>query len=241
MAVDVAQMSDAEICNLTRGHTPVTLTPPMGIQTKFNPNPCFQCGLPGHKATNCLYVEKDKVPEIGGKIHHFMETYTPVDKELWSDFFNKCVKAQTAKKFRRYRKKFQEAVTAAQTSATSILPQTQMKMTTPVVPPSQKTPKKVTFAPQNTPEAKTTQQGNLKVKVPLVIPAAIAHPTPKTKTTKVKEINEIDKQSPMEPPALTQEEQSILQDLEKAGYFQPSDTEGETEPEELENSKSETE
>ena len=45
----------------------------------------------------------------------------------------------------------------------------------------------------------------------------------------------------MKPPALTQEEQNILQDLEKARYFQPSDTEGETEPEELENSKSETE
>ena len=83
MVVDVARMSDAEICYLMRGHTPVTPTPPMGIQTKFNPNPCFQCGFPGHKATNCLHVQKDKVPEIGGKIHHFMETYTPVDKELW--------------------------------------------------------------------------------------------------------------------------------------------------------------
>ena len=242
MAVDVAQMSDAEICNLTRGHTLVLPSPPTGIQTKFNPNPCFQCGLPGHKAANCPYVQKDKVPEIGGKIHHFMETYTPVDKDLWSDFFNKCVKAQTAKKFRRPRKKFQEAVTTAQTSAMSAPPQTQMKTTMPVAPSSQKIPKKVTFAPQNTPEAKVTQQGDLKVKVPLVIPAAIAHPTPKTKTTKVKkEINEIDKQSPIEPPALTQEEQNILQDLEKAGYFQSSDTEGETEPEESENSESETE
>ena len=139
------------------------------------------------------------------------------------------MKAQTAKKFRRYRKKFQEAVTTAQPSAMSVLPQTQMKTTTPVVPPSQKAPKKVTFALQNLPKTKTTQQGDLKVKVPLVIPAAITHPTPKTKATKVKkEINEIDKQSPMELPALTQEEQNILQDLEKAGYFQPSDTEGET-------------
>ena len=72
------------------------------------------------------------------------------------------MKAQTAKKFRRYRKKFQEAVTAAQTSATSTLPQTQMKTTAPVAPSSQKIPKKVTFAPQNTPEVKTTQQGDLK-------------------------------------------------------------------------------
>ena len=61
-----------------------------------------------------------------------------------------------------------------QSNATSTPPQTQMKTTTPVAPPSQKTPKKVTFAPQNSPEAKTTQQGDLKVKVLLVIPAAIA-------------------------------------------------------------------
>ena len=88
-----------------------------------------------------------------------METYTPVDKDLWSDFFNKCVKAQTAKKFRRYRKKFQEAVMAAQSSATSAPPQTQLKTTTPVVSAPQKTPKKVTFAPQNSPEGKTTQKG----------------------------------------------------------------------------------
>ena len=83
---------------------------------KFNPNPCFQCGLPGHKAVDCPFNQKDKVLEIGGKIHHFLETQTPVDKELWEEFFNKCVKAQTAKKFRRYRKKLQEAVTAAQTT-----------------------------------------------------------------------------------------------------------------------------
>ena len=242
MAVDVVQMLDAEICNLTRGHSPVTPTPPTNMQTKFNPNPCFQCRLPGHKAANCPYAQKDKTPEIGGKIHHFMETYIPVDKELWSDFFNKCVKAQTAKKFRRYQKKFQEAVTAAQTGTTATTPQAQMKAAMPMTTSTQKVPKKVTFAPQAPPEGKTTQQGDVKVKVPLAIPAAIAHPTPKTKTTKVKrEVNEIDKQSPIEPPMLMQEEQNILQDLGKARYFQPSDTEGETEPEESGNSDSETE
>ena len=45
---------------------------------------------------------------------------------------------------------------------------------------------KVTFAPQTPSEGKTSQQGDVKVKVPLVIPAAIAYPTPKTRTTKVK-------------------------------------------------------
>ena len=70
----------------------------------------------------------------------------------------------------------------------------------------------------------------------------IAHPTPKTKTTKVKkEVYEVDTQPPIEPPVLTQEEQCILQDLEKAGYLQLSDTEGQTEPEESGDSESKTE
>ena len=95
-----------------------------------------------------------------------METYMPVDKELWSDFFNKCVKAETAKKFRRYRKKFQEMVTAPQTNTTTATPQRQMKAVTLVASAPQKAPKKVSFALQAPPEGKTTQQGDLKVKVP---------------------------------------------------------------------------
>ena len=75
MAVDVAQMSDAEIFNLTRGHSPVTPTPPTGIQTKFNLNPCFQCGLPGHKAANCPYIQKDKAPEIEGRFTIYGNLY----------------------------------------------------------------------------------------------------------------------------------------------------------------------
>ena len=32
----MAQMSDAEISNLTRGHAQAMLTPPTNLQTKFN-------------------------------------------------------------------------------------------------------------------------------------------------------------------------------------------------------------
>ena len=88
----MGQMSDAEICNLTKTTTPSTQTP-TPMPRKFNPNPCFQCGLPGHKAMDCPFNTKDKVPEIDGTIHHFLETQTPIDKELWAEFLNKCVKA----------------------------------------------------------------------------------------------------------------------------------------------------
>ena len=113
MAIEMAKMTDAEICQVTQGG----IIPPQGNTNpakKYNPNPCFRCGLPGHKAVDCPTKDKDKPPEIGGKIHHFLEANTPVDRDLWADFFNKCVKAQAVKKFRRYRKKFQEAVTTAQ-------------------------------------------------------------------------------------------------------------------------------
>ena len=110
MAIEMAKMTDAEICQVTQGG----IIPPQGNinpAKKYNPNPCFRCGLPGHKAIDCPTKDKDKPPEIGGKIHHFLEANTPIDRDLWADFFNKCVKAQAVKKFRRYRKKFQEAVT----------------------------------------------------------------------------------------------------------------------------------
>ena len=113
MAIEMAKMTDAEICQVTQGG----IIPPQGNTkpaNKWNPNPCFRCRLPGHKAVDCPTKDKDKPPEIGGKIHHFLEANTPVDRDLWADFFNKSVKAQAVKKFRRYRKKFQEAVTTAQ-------------------------------------------------------------------------------------------------------------------------------
>ena len=113
MAIDMAKMTDAEICQVTQGGN----IPPQGnpnAAKKWNPNPCFRCGLSGHKAADCPSKDKDKQPEIGGKIHHFLEANTPVDRDLWADFFNKCVKAQAVKKFRKYRKKFQEAVTTVQ-------------------------------------------------------------------------------------------------------------------------------
>ena len=118
MAVEVANMTDQEICQMTKA-TPNQNQTPI-LQQKFNPNPCFQCRLPGHKAAECMYAPKDKVPEVGGKIHHFMETQTPVDKNLSAEFFNKYIKVQAVKKFRRYQKKFQEAVTAAQTMGVGI-------------------------------------------------------------------------------------------------------------------------
>ena len=77
LAVQMGQMSDTEICNLTKTTTPSTQTP-TPIPRKFNPNPCYQCGLPGHKAVDCPFNKKDKVPEIGGKIHHFLESKHPL-------------------------------------------------------------------------------------------------------------------------------------------------------------------
>ena len=234
LAVQVGQMSDAEICNLTKTTTPPTQTPTPMLR-KFNPNPCFQCGLPGHKAVDCPFNQKDKVPKIGGKIHHFLEMQTPVDKELWAQFLNKCIKAQTAKKFHRYRKKLQEAVTAAQTTAVAAAAQAAPAATMA----GAKAPKRVTFVkPAETePKLKMPDPGPSSFRS-----GGITQPTPRKKPVKIKkEVDEVDSSPGIQVPKLTEEEETILATLENSGYFQPSETEGETEPETSEPSESESE
>ena len=189
MAIDMARMTDAEICQVTQGGN----IPPQGnpnTAKKWNPNPCFRCGLSGHKVADCLTKDKDKQPEIGGKIHHFLEANTPVDRDLWADFFNKCVKAQAVKKFRRYRKKFQEAVTTAQGTTAPV--GTVAASPGTMLPVARTTTKKVTFA-QPLVEAKNKHKGDPKGKAEAG-PSKINQPTPKRKpTSKVKkEVNAID-------------------------------------------------
>ena len=74
----------------------------------------------------------------------FLEANTPVDRDLWADFFNKCVKAQAVKKFRRYRKKFQEAVTTAQGTTAPV--GTVVASPGTMTPVTRTTKKNVTFA-----------------------------------------------------------------------------------------------
>ena len=234
MAIEIAKMSDAEICQVTQGGVP----PRADITStkKYNPNPCFRCGLPGHIVVDCLYKDKEKPPEIGGKIHHFLETNTPVDRELWAEFFNKCVKAQAVKKFRRYCKKFQEAVTTAQGAtgtATTVTP-----TVTGTIPATAKTiPKKVTFAkPLVEPKNKSKQDPRSK---PEAGQSQISQPTPKKKPSlKVKkEVNVIDGGVEAD---LTSEEQEMLQTMGAAGGYE-TDTADDTEDTSDESESEETE
>ena len=212
MAIEMAKMTDAEICQVTQGG----MIPPQGNTNparKYNPNPCFRCGLPGHKAVDCPTKDKDKPPEIGGKIHHFLETNTPVDRDLWADFFNKCVKAQAAKKFRRYQKKFQQAVTTAQGTATPV--GTIAASPGTAIPVTRAATKRVTFA-QPLVEAKNKGDPRGKTEAG---PSKINQPTPKRKpTSKVKkEVNAIDGGANVDLGGLTPEEQEILETLNTAG------------------------
>ena len=210
MAIEMAKMTDAEICQVTQGG----IIPPQGNTNpakKYNPNPCFRCGLPGHKAVDCPTKDKDKLPEIGGKIHHFLEANTLVDRDLWADFFNKCVKAQAVKKFRRYRKKYQEAVTTVQGTAT---PAGTIAASPGIaIPVPRTTTKRVMFA-QPLVEAKNNNKGDPKGKVE-VGPSKINQPTPKRKpTSKVKkEVNAIDGGANVDLGGLTPEEQVMLEVL----------------------------
>ena len=228
MAIDMARMTDAEICQVTQGGN----IPPQGnpnTAKKWNPNPCFRCGLSGHKAADCPTRDQDKQPEIGGKIHHFLEANTPVDRDLWADFFNKCVKAQAVKKFRRYRKKFQEAVTTAQ--GTTVPVGTVVASPGTIAPATRTAMKKVTFA-QPVVEPKTKGKGDQKGKTEPG-PSKINQPTPKRKPTpKVKkEVNAIDGGADVDLGGLTPSEQEMLDSLrstEDSGTDTVDDTAEET-------------
>ena len=187
---------------------------------------------------DCPTKDKDKPPEIGGKIHHFLEANTPVDRDLWADFFNKCVKAQAVKKFRRYRKKFQEAVTTAQATTAPV----GMVAASPgTMAPVTRTTKKVMFA-QPLVEAKNKNKGDPKGKAE-VGPSKINQPTPKRKpTSKVKkEVNAIDGGANVDLGGLTPDEQDILDSLTTAGDSETDTVDDTTEGTSEESDSEETE
>ena len=235
MAIEMAKMTDAEICQVTQGG----IIPPQvntNLAKKWNPNPCFRCGLPGHKAVDCPSKDKDKPLEIGGKIHHFLEANTPVDRDFWADFFNKCVKAQAVKKFRRYQKKFQEAMTMAQGTAAPAGTAATSPGTVPSV--TRATTKRVTFA-QPLVETKNKNKGDPKGKTE-VGPSKINQPTAKRKpVSKVKkEVNVIEGGTNVTSGGLTPDEQEMLDTLENTGDSE-TDTVEDTAEETSEESDSE--
>ena len=130
---------------------------------------------------------------------------------MWAEFFNKCVKAQAVKKFRRYRKKFQEAVTTAQVTTTPAGTVTASPGTVP--PVMRTTTKKVTFA-QPLVETKNKNKGDPKGKTEAG-PSKINQPTTKRKpTSKVKkEVNAIDGGANVNLGGLTPDEQEMLETL----------------------------
>ena len=230
MAIEMAKMTDAEICQVTQGG----IIPP-----QVNTNPCFRCGLPGHKAVDCPSKDKDKPPEIGGKIHHFLEVNTPVDRDLWAEFFNKCVKAQAVKKFRRYRKKFQEAVTTAQGTTAPAGTVAISPGTVPLV--TRTTTKRVTFA-QPLVETKNKNKGDPKGKTETG-PSKINQPTAKRKpASKVKkEVNVIDGGANVASGGLTPDEQEMLETLKTTGDSETDTVEDTTEETSEESDSEETE
>ena len=139
------------------------------------------------------------------------------------------MKAQAAKKFRRYRKKFQEAVTTAQGTTAPV--GTVVASPGTMTPVTRTTTKKVTFA-QPVVEPKTKNKGDPKGKAE-VGPSKINQPTPKRKpTSKVKkEVNAIDGGADVDLGGLTSSEQEILDSLrftEDSGTDTVDDTTEET-------------
>ena len=139
------------------------------------------------------------------------------------------MKAQAVKKFRRYRKKFQEAVTTAQGTAAPV--GTVVASPGAMAPATRAAMKKVTFA-QPVVEPKMKNKADPKGKAEAG-PSKINQPTPKRKPTpKVKkEVNAIDGGADVDLGGLTPSEQEILDSLrstEDSGTDTVDDTAEET-------------
>ena len=149
------------------------------------------------------------------------------------------MKAQGVKKFRRYRKKFQEAVTTAQGTTTPV--GTVAVSPGTMSPVTRTTTKRVTFA-QPLVEAKNKNKGDPKGKAEAG-PSKINQPTPKRKpTSKVKkEAYAIDGGVNVDLGGLTPEEQEMLETLNTTGDSETDTVDDTTEGTSKESDSEETE
>ena len=173
-----------------------------------------------HKALECPERDTAK-PDYVGTINHSINVTQPVDRDAWSAFFNKCVKANAAKKFRKFQKKFEKALTSAQTTrpTTTSVVNTTAAPTTTVTPPK----KHVQFLPI---PAKTVTGPTSKPKMDPNKPTNMGQPMPRRSPWNKTSVNEIDIEN-MLPPSLTEDEEEVLQALEESGVLDSEEAETE--------------
>ena len=217
MNIDVGEMSDAQIYQVTgqddKGRA-------QNIPKRFNPNPCWKCGRPGHKALECPERDVAK-PDYVGTMNHSVNVTQPIDRDAWTAFFTKCVKANAAKKFRKFQKKFEKALTTAQ--ATRGTTTGAVNTTTSPSTTATTMKKHVHFAPN---PAKTATGSTSKNKMDPNKPMNMGQPMPRRSPRNKATVNEIDIEN-MIPPTLTEDEEEVLQALEESGALDSE--EGETE------------
>ena len=168
-----------------------------------------------------------------------------MDRDLWADFFNKCVKTHAAKKFRKFKKKQEEAA-ASTAPNTVVTPKTVVtsktvttrpfavttqakKMNTQVATTGAAPRKQVRFSPksQATPTGTGMQtRSKTAAKNPVTKVQSTSTSRPVKKTLVANEISDVE-----EVVEMTEEEVNVLEVMEESGVF--DETDGETEGEEL--------
>ena len=143
----------------------------------------------GHKALECPERDVAK-PDYVGTMNHSVNATQPIDRDAWTAFFTKCVKANAAKKFRKFQKKFEKALTSAQTTRATT---TGAANTTASPSTAATTPKKhVQFIPIL---AKTTSGSTSKNKMDPNKPMNMGQPMPRCSPRNKATFNKLDKPS----------------------------------------------